>query len=83
MQKPRINPVLLVSPVEDGYVAYDPVQDRLHQLNAVAALTTELSDGSRTVEEIAELACPFVPERNADQITRWIAEAVEKGLLVW
>jgi predicted TPR repeat methyltransferase len=83
MHKPRINPVLLVSPVEDGYVAYDPVLDRLHQLNPVAALIAELSDGSRTIEGIAELACPFVPEQNADEISSWIAEAVDKGLLVW
>src|SRR5579884_3908953 len=83
MPNPRINPVLLVSPVENGYVAYDPLLDRLHQLNPVAALITELSDGSRGVEEISELASPFVPERNGDEISRWIAESVNAGLLVW
>src|SRR3569623_1241334 len=83
MPNPRINPVLLVSPVENGYVAYDPVQDRLHQLNPVAALITELSAGSRGVEEIAELARPFVPARDSGHVSRWIADSVNAGLLAW
>lgn len=83
MPNPRINPVLLVSPVENGYVAYDPVQDRLHQLNPVAALIAELSDGSRGVEEISELARPFVPDRDAEHVNRWIVDSVNAGLLVW
>ena len=48
-------PVILLSPVEGGYVAYDPALDQLHQLNPVAALLTELCDGSRSVEEIRAL----------------------------
>jgi predicted TPR repeat methyltransferase len=83
MPNPRINPVLLVSPVENGYVAYDPVEDRLHQLNPVAALITELSDGSRGVEEISELARPFVPDRDSAHVSRWISDSVNAGLLVW
>src|SRR5216683_3063542 len=49
MLNPIINPVILLSPVENGYVAYDPVADRIHHLNPIAALLAELCDGSRTI----------------------------------
>ena len=42
MPNPIVNPAILMSPVENGYVAYDPVLDRLHQLNPMAALLAEL-----------------------------------------
>ena len=58
MSNPVINPVILLSPVENGYVAYDPASDRLHHLNPVAALIAELCDGSRGVEDIRALAGP-------------------------
>jgi predicted TPR repeat methyltransferase len=82
MTYPKINPVMLLSPVEDGYVAYDPVLDRLHHLNPVAALVAELSDGSRSTESICELVCPLLPGRSADVIIRWIQEGMNAGLLV-
>lgn len=83
MPNPRINPVILVSPVDEGYVAYDPALDRLHQLNPVAALLTELCDGSRSVEEIRELAGPLMPEGKLGEIDRWIDDGMKVGLLVW
>ena len=52
MPKPKINPVILLEPVEDGYIAYDPARDRLHQLNPIAALLTELCDANRSIAEI-------------------------------
>jgi predicted TPR repeat methyltransferase len=83
MPNPRINPVILLSPVEGGYVAYDPAGDQLHQLNPVAALLTELCDGSRGVEEIRDLAGPLMPEGQVGEIERWIDDGVKAGLLVW
>jgi predicted TPR repeat methyltransferase len=81
MSNPRVNPAVLLSPVEDGYVAYDPVADRLHQLNPVAALLTELSDGSRSVAEIGALAEPFLPPGEGEAVAKWVAQAIEAGLL--
>src|ERR1043165_8576618 len=52
MRNPAINPAILLSPVENGYVAYDTRSDRLHELNPIAALIAELCDGTRTVEKI-------------------------------
>src|SRR4051812_18938488 len=82
MPNPKVNPTMLISPVEDGYVAYDPVLDRLHQLNPVAALLTELSDGSRSLDDITALAEPFLPPGESAAVARWIAQAREAGLLV-
>jgi predicted TPR repeat methyltransferase len=83
MQRPTWNPSILVSPVEDGYVAYDAASDQLHHLNPVAALLSELCDGTRTVEQIRDLVAPMLPapEQAAGQIERWVAEAAKAGLL--
>src|SRR6185436_3107042 len=79
MPNPTINPAILFSPVETGYVAYDPVADRLHKLNPVAALLSELCDGTRSVEQLRSLAGPFMPEGQIDAIDRWIDEATNAG----
>jgi hypothetical protein len=42
-----------ISPVEDGYVVYDPGTDLVHYLNPTAAITLELCDGQRTAGQIA------------------------------
>src|SRR5471032_299634 len=81
MSNPRVHPAILLSPVEDGYVAYDPVQDRLHHLNPVAALLTELCDGSRGIAEIGALAEPFLPPGETAAVATWVAEATAAGLL--
>jgi len=83
MSNPTINPVVLLSPVENGYVAYDPVSDRLHHLNPVAALIAELCDGSRNIDEIRELTGPLMPEGKRVEVDRWIDEAMKAGLLMW
>jgi predicted TPR repeat methyltransferase len=83
MANPTVNPVVLLSPVEGGYVAYDPVLDQLHQLNPVAALITELCDGTRSVDEISALVGPLAPEGNSVTIARWIEEGVKASLLLW
>lgn len=83
MANPIINPVVGLSPVEGGYFAYDPVNDRLHELNSTGALIAELCDGGRSVEEIRALAGPLMPEGQIAEIDRWIGEGVEAGLLAW
>jgi predicted TPR repeat methyltransferase len=83
MPNPIVNPAVLISPVESGYVAYDPVADRLHQLNSTAALLAELCDGSRSGDEIRQLVTPILPEGKAGEVDRWIEEAIKAGLLVW
>jgi predicted TPR repeat methyltransferase len=81
MSNPRLNPVLLLSPVENGYVAYDPDRDWLHQLNPVAALLAELSDGSRSLDEIRGLVAPLLPQDQAATIDQWVVNGKQVGLL--
>jgi predicted TPR repeat methyltransferase len=82
MPNPRISPVILLSPVEEGYVAYNPALDRLHRLNPIAALLAELCDGSRSIEEIRHLAGPLLPQGKTSEIDRWIDEGIRTGLLL-
>jgi len=80
---PTLNPALLLSPVENGYVAYDPVADRLHELNPMGALIAELCDGgTRSLDEIRDLVAPLLPEDKPEVIDRWVEEATRLGLLV-
>ena len=82
MTHPRLNPNLLLSPVENGYVAYDPALDLLHELNPVAALIAELCDGTRSLDMVRDMASPFVPKDKTGEIDKWIESAVTAGLLV-
>lgn len=83
MANPTVNPVILLSPVEGGYVAYDPALDNLHQLNPIAALITELCDGTKSVAEISGLVSQLAPEGNSATIAEWIEQGMKAGLLVW
>lgn len=81
MHNPVLNPALRLAPVENGYLAYDPAADRLHELNPIAALIVELCDGSRTMEEIRDLVKPLLPEGAAEEeVCRWIEEGTKAGL---
>jgi predicted TPR repeat methyltransferase len=81
MANPKLHPAILLSPVENGYVAYDPVLDRLHQLNPIAALLAELSDGSRSADDIRALVQPILPPGQGAEVDRWIEEATKAGLI--
>src|SRR5580704_3482817 len=82
MSYPRLNPALLLSPVENGYVAYDAKRDWLHQLNPIAALLAELSDGTRSPEEIRALVAPLLPADQSVTIDRWFENGKKVGLLI-
>ena len=81
MSIPTINPAILFTQVDDGYLAYDPCQDRLHRLNPVAALILELADGNRSIEQINGMIIPMLEEDAEEEIKNWFAQAVEEDLL--
>src|SRR5258706_14554183 len=56
---------------------------RCHHLSPVAALITELCDGSHSVEEIRDLAGSLMPEGKMGEVDRWIDDAMKVGLLTW
>ena len=72
-----------VSAVADGYVVYDPANDRVHYLNHTAAVVLEFCTGEHTVEEIASLLqvayeLPEPPVREADEC---LAQLRQEGLI--
>src|SRR3954468_5931265 len=81
MECPTWNRRVIISPVEDGYVAYDPGSELLHHLNPLAALLSELCDGTHSVEEIHGIVEPLLPQQSSAEIDRWISEARANGLL--
>lgn len=83
MHNPALSPSIRLSPVENGYLAYDPAADRLHELNPIAALIVELCDGKHTTEEIRELVKPLLPDGSGEEVGRWINEGIQAGLFTW
>jgi predicted TPR repeat methyltransferase len=82
MINPTLNPAILLAPVESGYVAYDPVRDRLHHLNPIAALIAELCDGTRTRDAIEALVAPLLSEGAEGEIERWLDLAAREHLVI-
>jgi len=50
-----------ISPVDDGYVIYDPATDLVHHLNPAAAIVLELCTGQAAVEDIAAYLAGLFP----------------------
>lgn len=82
MKRIAVNPGVLLSPVDDGYVAFDAASEQFFELNAVAALIVELCDGTRTPDEVASLVQPYVPQDAVDSVPTWIDHAIDSGLLI-
>ena len=43
LDRPRLAEKAQIHPVDDGYMIYDPDQDRVHYLNVTAALSRSLA----------------------------------------
>lgn len=82
MIHPQLKRTVLLSPIVDGYVAYDTETDQLHRLNAVASLMVELCDGTRSIDEIEASVRALLPEGETSTVREWISEAMENELLV-
>ncbi|HEY5313647.1 MAG TPA: methyltransferase [Pirellulales bacterium] len=80
--RPLLKPTVLIAPGEDGYLAYDIRTERLHRLNAAAALIVELADGRRTSDDILERVVPLVGQPRATACAEWMTQAAQQELLV-
>lgn len=71
---------VILSPTEDGYVAYDTQRDRLYRLNPTAALLVELCDGTR---DRARLRQDLEPAIGSDWAhwNDWLDTAIDDQLL--
>jgi hypothetical protein len=52
---PVMAPDLEINEVADGYIVYQPDQDRVHYLNQTAALVLELCNGRNAEADLPEL----------------------------
>lgn len=52
--RPRAVEGLEVTEVDDGLVVYDPERDRVHYLNAAAAVVFTFCDGARDRQSVVE-----------------------------
>lgn len=80
--RPRLSESVLLSPSDDGYLAYDLSTDRLHQLNAAAALLVECCDGAHSIDELRSALGPLVSDEAWPPYASWIDSALDSGLLV-
>jgi len=82
--RPQRAPDVEVREVTDGYVAYDPIRDRLHFLNATAAMLLVMHDGNLSARQLADMiARAFaLPDPPTAEIERCISKLLAEGLLV-
>jgi hypothetical protein len=55
LERPTSVPGLEINPVADGYIVYQTDRDRIHYLNATAAIVLELCNGRNAVDDLPEL----------------------------
>ncbi|HEY2814437.1 MAG TPA: PqqD family protein [Acidimicrobiales bacterium] len=69
--------------VESGLVVYDATTDRVHYLNATAAVVLSLCDGTRTETDVAELVRVAweldIPP--VDEVRACVAQLRDEGVL--
>ncbi|MGC4006789.1 MAG: hypothetical protein QM811_28150 [Pirellulales bacterium] len=81
MSRPFLSRRILLATAPNGYLAYDTDRDRLHELNATAALTVELCDGTRAEDEVIRTVVEVIGAEHADAATTWLRRAIAEGLL--
>lgn len=72
-----------VAEVDDGFVVYDPGQDRIHYLNHTAALVLELCNGEVEAERLPALvqAAFDLDEAPEEEIAACLEELRREGLV--
>lgn len=83
MHCPKRPEDLDINPAEDGFIIYQPDQDRVHFLNPTAVLILELCDGKRPIAEIAAMVQEAyqMPEPPLEAVRAAVDKMTEEGLL--
>jgi hypothetical protein len=81
--RPRLADGIEISEVADGYVIYDPKQDRVHYLNQTAAVILELCNEQVTTGELVAIIQEAygLPEPPAEEVADCVHRLVEEGLI--
>jgi|SRR3989338_3128498 len=84
-EKPRTRGEVLCREVDDGFILYDPLTEKVHSLNSSAAYVWDCLDGRLSLAEIAESMQAF-PGAGGRDLLRDVLDAVEgfrrEGLLL-
>jgi len=72
-----------INPAEDGFIIYQPDQDRVHFLNSTAVLILELCDGTRPIVELAAMVQEAygLPEQPIEAVRDAVEKMTQEGLL--
>jgi hypothetical protein len=79
--RPCLNPSLVLTALDDEYLAFHPDNERLHRLNPGAALAIEMCDGTRDLDDIRDALLPLLGGSGWRTCHRWIETARRDGLL--
>jgi hypothetical protein len=72
---------LEVTEVPDGFVIYDEPRDKIHYLNATAAVVYTLCDGNKTVSEIGAFLRDAYAVETAPDLDALFADFEKSGLV--
>ena len=72
-----------INPADDGYIIYQPDQDRVHYMNATAVLILELCNGTNSEEEIVDLVKQAygLPDSPSEVVQNALKQLKSEGLL--
>ncbi|MCD4783504.1 MAG: PqqD family protein [Candidatus Eremiobacteraeota bacterium] len=83
--KPRQMEGVTLTDADEESILYDPSQGNVHILNETGASIWELSDGNRTVEEIAKIIeedFEAEDESVLSDVKEFVEELEKQGLLI-
>ena len=80
---PRVAEGIEINVLSDGYVIYDPKQDRVHYLNRTAVLILELCNGQIAAGELPALVQTAyeLAEPPFDDVSNCLALLLREGLV--
>jgi hypothetical protein len=81
--RPQLADGIEISEVADGYVIYDPKQDRVHYLNQTAGIILELCNGRATAGEIVGIvqAAYDLPNAPTEEVSDCMQKLIEERLI--
>ena len=80
---PRQSDAIEINRVADGYIVYQPAEDRVHYLNQTAAVIFEFCNGRNSPQTIAEAVGNLfdLPRPPAKEVADCLGDLSQKGLI--
>jgi hypothetical protein len=81
--RPKHNDGLEINPVADGYIVYQPKEDRVHYLNHSAAVVLELCNGENSRDDILQIMqmAYDLPESPDELVNECLDKFTGEGLI--